>query len=80
MSAATVWPIISEGTSLPTATTSPATSNPGSGEAVLVPAEVNGRAIYRVRVVGLNDRESAERVARELEAKYSLPKLWVGKQ
>ena len=54
--------------------------NPGSGEAVLVPAEVNGRAIYRVRVVGLNDRDSAERVARELEAEYSLPKLWVGKQ
>lgn len=54
--------------------------NPGNGEAVLVAAEVNGRSIYRVRVVGLSDRDSAERVARALEAKYDLPKLWVGKQ
>lgn len=53
---------------------------PDSGEAVLVAAEVNGRNIYRVRVVGLNGRDAAERVARQLEASYGLPQLWVGKQ
>ncbi|NND65975.1 MAG: hypothetical protein HKN19_00180 [Halioglobus sp.] len=54
--------------------------NPGSGESVLVTAEVNGRTIYRVRVVGLSSRDAAERVARQLESTYKLPKLWVGKQ
>ncbi len=54
--------------------------NPGSGEAMLVTATVEGRTLYRVRVVGLNDRDSAERVARDLETRYDLPKLWVGKQ
>lgn len=54
--------------------------NPDSGEAVLVAAEVNGRNIYRVRVVGLDSRDAAERVARQLESAYNLPRLWVGKQ
>lgn len=53
---------------------------PGSGQVITAPSEKNGKTYYRVRVVGLADRASAERVARALEKEYGLPKLWVGKQ
>ena len=54
--------------------------NPASGETILIATEVNGKTLYRVRVVGLSGRESAEQIARSLEQEYKLPKLWVGKQ
>lgn len=54
--------------------------DPDNGEAVLVSAEVNGKTLYRVRVVGIDNPDTAERIARQLEAAYSLPRLWVGKQ
>ncbi|MFT4612896.1 MAG: cell division septation protein DedD [Bacteroidia bacterium] len=54
--------------------------NPASGETILIATQANGRTLYRVRVVGLSGRESAEQIARSLEQEYKLPKLWVGKQ
>ncbi|MEM9757714.1 MAG: SPOR domain-containing protein [Pseudomonadota bacterium] len=42
-------------------------------------AQAGGRTLYRVRVVGLDSRDAAERVATALEREYQLPKLWVGK-
>lgn len=49
-----------------------------SGRVVVQDARSGGDIIHRVRVVGLPDKSTADRVARQLEAKYELPKLWVG--
>lgn len=53
---------------------------PASGEVVVNSAETGGTTVYRVRVVNLNSRDAAEKVARSLEQQYRLPKLWVGRQ
>ncbi|MEM1114629.1 MAG: SPOR domain-containing protein [Pseudomonadota bacterium] len=53
---------------------------PGAGEVMIVPAEVGGRTVYRLRVVGLGSREEAEQVARGLEQAHGVSKLWVGEQ
>jgi len=51
---------------------------PGAGEVVVAEAARDGRTLYRVRVVGLPDKESAEQVASQLEEAWGLSKLWVG--
>lgn len=51
---------------------------PGKGRVIVATGDSNGRTIYRVRVVDLPDKASAEAIARRLEAEYGLPKLWVG--
>ncbi|EAQ97628.1 SPOR domain-containing protein [Congregibacter litoralis] len=50
-----------------------------SGEVTVQTATAAGKTLYRVRVIGLADQDSAERVATALERQYQLPRLWVGK-
>jgi cell division septation protein DedD len=64
--------------SRPTAEKWAARLEPGSGSARVIEAESQGRTIYRVRVVDLPDRQTAEGVARDLAAAHGLPELWVG--
>ena len=52
--------------------------DPSAGRAVITTGTKNGRTFYRVRVVDLPSRESADRVARELAEAHRLPKLWIG--
>ena len=40
----------------------------------------DGKTFYRVRVIDLPNRDSAEKIARQLEIQYGLSKLWIGKQ
>lgn len=49
------------------------------GQVVIQDAQSDGRTLYRVRVVGLANRAAAESVARDLEARFGLSKLWIGK-
>lgn len=51
---------------------------PASGSARVIEAASQGRTIYRVRVVDLPDRQTADSVARDLAAAHNLPELWVG--
>lgn len=53
---------------------------PGTGKVAVSAGTRDGKTFYRVRVVNLANRESAERVARQLEKEYGLTKLWVGQQ
>lgn len=53
---------------------------PGSGKVIIAPSVKDGKTFYRVRVIELTSRESADKLARSLEQEYGLPKLWVGKQ
>lgn len=50
-----------------------------SGRVVVQDARSRGENIYRVRVVGLSDKNTADSLARRLESQHKLPKLWVGK-
>lgn len=50
-----------------------------SGNVVVQDAQAQGGTIHRVRIVGLADKSTADRVARKLESDHKLPKLWVGK-
>ena len=52
---------------------------PSQGRVIVSSGQANGKTIYRVRVVDLPDKASAEAIARSLEKEFSLPKLWVGK-
>ncbi len=52
---------------------------PDSGRAVVTTGSRDGKTFYRVRVIELADRATADRVARQLESEYGLSKLWVGK-
>ncbi|NQX87372.1 MAG: SPOR domain-containing protein [Halioglobus sp.] len=54
--------------------------SPGRGEVVVLPNTTGDRTYYRVRVVGLNDKKSAEAVARKLESESQVSNLWVGRQ
>ena len=47
---------------------------------IIAPSVKDGKTFYRVRVIELTSRESADKLARSLEQEYGLPKLWVGKQ
>lgn len=51
---------------------------PESGSVIVMTGEKDGRTFYRVRVVGLVSRDAANAMARTLERKYDLEKLWVG--
>jgi len=54
--------------------------HPGAGKVIIAPTPKDGQTLYRVRVVGLASRGSAQEVARQLEAQMRVPKLWVGKE
>ena len=53
---------------------------PSSGRTVVTTGSKDGKTIYRVRVIGLANRESAQKLAGQLESQYGLSKLWVGQQ
>jgi cell division septation protein DedD len=53
---------------------------PASGEVVVLQGQKNGDTFYRVRVVALTTRAQAEGIARTLEQKYGLSRLWIGEQ
>jgi cell division septation protein DedD len=50
-----------------------------SGRVVVQTANASGRTLYRVRVVDLASRDTAERVATALEREHDLPRLWIGR-
>ena len=52
---------------------------PATGRVIVSTGQSGGKTVYRVRVVELPDRNTAESVARALEKEYGLPKLWIGK-
>jgi len=52
---------------------------PGAGEVIVAPATSGGKTVYRVRVIGLANKEEADRVAGRLKQEYKLDKLWVGR-
>jgi len=54
--------------------------HPGAGKVIVMPNNKDGQTLYRVRVVGLPDRNSAQEVARALEAELRVSALWVGKE
>lgn len=54
--------------------------NPGAGEVMIIPNSSSGRTLYRLRVIGLSDADSAKQVARKLETDLQVSKLWVGKE
>ncbi|MDZ7783358.1 MAG: SPOR domain-containing protein [Halioglobus sp.] len=53
---------------------------PAAGEVIVAESAQGGDTLYRVRIVGLADRSAAEKVARELQADWGLPRLWVGRR
>ncbi|MEM9254429.1 MAG: SPOR domain-containing protein [Pseudomonadota bacterium] len=53
---------------------------PEAGEVVVTTGSKDGSTFYRVRVVNLPNRNSAEQVAGQLQNDFGVPKLWVGKQ
>lgn len=53
---------------------------PAAGEVIVARSAQGGDTLYRVRIVGLADRSAAEKVARELQADWGLPRLWVGRR
>lgn len=54
--------------------------HPNAGEVIIAPSAKDGRTLFRLRVVGLADRASAQQVARNLEAELQVSELWVGKE
>ena len=53
---------------------------PAAGTVTISSVENNGRTIYRLRVVGLESRQQAATVARQLEQAHGLESLWIGNQ
>jgi cell division protein FtsN len=53
---------------------------PGTGKVVIAPSAKDGQTLYRLRVVGLDSRGSAQEVARKLETELRVSALWVGKE
>lgn len=53
---------------------------PGAGKVAIIPSSSSGRTLYRLRVIGLADGESAKQVARKLETDLQVSELWVGKE
>jgi cell division protein FtsN len=51
---------------------------PIAGKVVVVPGTKDNKTYYRVRVVGLTGKGSANEVARKLEAELRVFRLWVG--
>ncbi|MEZ5503024.1 MAG: SPOR domain-containing protein [Halioglobus sp.] len=54
--------------------------HPAAGKVIIAPSEKDGKTLYRVRVVGLANRDSAQEVARKLESDLRVSQLWVGKE
>jgi cell division protein FtsN len=54
--------------------------SPSAGKVIVAPSVKDGQTFYRVRVVELASRGSADEVARQLEAQMRVSKLWVGKE
>ena len=54
--------------------------HPGAGKVIIAPTSKDGQTLYRLRVVGLVSRGSAQDVARQLEAQMRVSGLWVGKE
>jgi len=54
--------------------------SPNAGKVIVAPSVKDGQTFYRVRVVELASRGSADEVARQLEAQMRVSKLWVGKE
>jgi len=52
---------------------------PQSGDVVVTTGSKEGQTFYRVRVVNLGSKESADATARTLAQEYGLPPLWVGR-
>lgn len=50
------------------------------GKVVLLSLDKGSTRYFRVRVIDLPSREIAEKIARQLEQKHNLPRLWIGKQ
>ncbi|MBK6508608.1 MAG: SPOR domain-containing protein [Haliea sp.] len=53
---------------------------PGTGKVIVMPITSGGRSLYRLRVIGMPDRDSARQVARKLETELQVAELWVGKE
>lgn len=53
---------------------------PAAGNAVVTTFDSNGRTLYRVRIIDLPDKATAERVAGQLATKHGLDRLWVGQR
>ena len=49
-----------------------------ASKVVVSAVEVNGKALYRLRIVGIASRQDATRLAGELEKTYRIGPLWVG--
>ena len=54
--------------------------SPSRGQVAITQFETGGKTLYRLRVVGLASRESAQAVAAELARDWGIEKPWVGKQ
>ncbi len=54
--------------------------HPGEGKVIIAPSAKDGQTLYRLRVVGLPSRSSAEEVARKLEGELRVSQLWVGRE
>lgn len=52
----------------------------GGNTVVVMPIESNGRKLYRVRITGLASESSARQLAGQLEKRFELDPLWVGRQ
>jgi cell division septation protein DedD len=53
---------------------------PGAGKVIVMPITSGGRTLYRLRVIGMPDRDSAMQVARKLQTELQVAELWVGKE
>lgn len=47
---------------------------------VVMPVDSNGRSLYRVRITGLASESAARQLAGQLEKRFDLAPLWVGRQ
>ena len=54
--------------------------HPGTGKVIILPVSSDGKTLYRLRVIGLADREVAKGVARKLETELGVAQLWIGKE
>jgi cell division protein FtsN len=53
---------------------------PVAGKVIVAQARKDGKTYYRVRVVELTGKGSADRVARQLEKELQVSRLWVGQE
>ena len=53
---------------------------PAAGKVIVAPGSKDGKTYYRVRVVELPGKGSADKVARQLEKELQVSRLWVGRE